>query len=82
MEQTNFFEKLTESSREKIRKEINITNNDELISWAAEVPKEVLSDQFEIDEDLIDEIFESELYLKFKSENHPYRFGYIPDSDE
>lgn len=82
MDQTNFFEKLPESCREKIRKEINITNNEEFISWAVEIPKEVLIDQFEIEEYLIDEIFQSELYLRFKSEDQPYRFGYIPDSDE
>lgn len=82
MDQTNFFEKLPESCRDKIRKEINIANNEEFISWATEVPKKVLSDQFEIDEDLIDEIFESEQYIRFKSKDHPYQFGFIPDSDE
>lgn len=82
MEQINFFKKLTEDSRTKIREKINITSNEEFVSWVTEVPKEALSEQFEIDEELISEIFESEQYKKYKSESHTYRFGFIPDSDQ
>jgi len=81
MDSTNFFEKLPEHSRDKLLKEINITVNEEFISWMTEVPKEVLTDHFDIPELLIEEILESELYLRFKSKTQNYRFGYIPDSD-
>ena len=81
MDTTNFFEKLPRESRDKLLNEINITGNEEFISWMTVVPREILSDHFDIPEGLIEEIMESELYLRFKSNTTNYRFGYIPDSE-
>lgn len=81
MDSTNFFEKMPEQSREKLLNEINITSNEEFISWMTVVPRKILTDHFDIPEELIDEIMESELYLRFTSNVQNYRFGYIPESD-
>lgn len=81
METTNFFEKLPRETRDKLQSEINITENEEFISWMTEVPREILTDHFDIPEWLIEEIIESELYLRCKSNTSNHRFGYIPDSD-
>ncbi len=82
MESINFFEKLPEKSRELIKEEINIAENEEFVLWVTAVPKEVLKDYFGIPVELIHEIQESEIYQKFKSSDRNYRFGYNPDSNQ
>lgn len=81
MESINFYERLPESLKNKLREQINITDNDEFVSWMTLVPDDVLLD-IGINNELIREIKKSEFYLTCSNNNESNRFGYIPESDD
>lgn len=81
--QYDYINRLTEESR-RLLKENSITSDNELISWMAHVPEDVLQEHFQIHAEIIEEIKSSELYLKSvnKDVKPPNIRGYRPKDEE
>lgn len=81
MNSKTIYNKLPGSVREKLRSTINITNNEEFVSWMTNIPQDVLKEHFGISEKVISKVRKSELYQTFSQSNYQNRFGYNPEPE-